>query len=69
MNILKYINIPVFFISFAIGIFLVYVSGSDIKEIYMYSLPEIVEYKDDSGECFVFEKKEIKCNGNEKSVL
>ena len=32
----KYINLKIFIISFAVGIFCVYIMGPDIKKIYVY---------------------------------
>lgn len=60
----NYINMPVFIISFAIGLFFVYVLGPEIKTIYMYPSPSNylkTQYKDDSNQCFQFKPVEIEC--------
>lgn len=64
---LKYISIPVFIISLAIGIFFVYIYGSDIKPIYIYPTPEnkdMIQYKDYAENCFTYEPIEVKCGNN-----
>jgi len=58
------ISIPVFLISLSIGIFFVYIFGSDRKIIYVYPTPENVNkilYKDKADNCFKLESKEVKC--------
>ena len=63
----NYINIPIFIISFAIGLFFVYVLGPEIKTIYMYPSPSNylkTQYKDDSNQCFQFKPVEIECPTN-----
>ena len=60
----KYINIPLFIISFALGLFFVYVLGPEIKTIYMYPSPSNytkIQYKDASDQCFNFTPTETKC--------
>ena len=58
------ISIPVFLISLSIGIFFVYIFGSDRKVIYVYPTPENVNkilYKDKADNCFTLESKQVKC--------
>ena len=62
--ILDYISIPIFLISFAVGLFFVYVLGPDVKTIYIYPTPENVGnvyYKDKADNCFYFEEEVVKC--------
>ena len=63
----KYINIQIFIISFAIGLFFVYVLGPETKIIYMYPSPSNytkIQYKDNSDQCFNFTPTETKCPMN-----
>ena len=69
--ILDYISLPVFLISFALGLFFVYILGPDEKIIYVYPTPNnynSVLYKDNVGECFTFKPNETKCPMNPFSI-
>lgn len=58
------INVPVFIISFAIGIFFVYVIDVEKRTIVIYPTPENVErmqYKDEASNCFNYSMKKTKC--------
>jgi hypothetical protein len=60
----KYINIQIFIISFAIGLFFVYILGPETKIIYVYPSPSNytkIQYKDNSDQCFNFTPTETKC--------
>jgi hypothetical protein len=60
----RYINLTYFIISFALGLFLVYVLGEDIKVIKIYPNPNNVEnvlYKDKTDECFKMNALEVDC--------
>ena len=54
----------IFFISFAIGLFLVYVYGGDIKKIYVYPTPDNmneIQFKDKAGNCSSYKVEEVSC--------
>jgi hypothetical protein len=71
MLLTKYINLPVFLISLAFGIFAVYVFLPDMRKIYVYPTPENVDillYRDKTGQCFRFEQKEVTCPTNENNI-
>jgi hypothetical protein len=67
----KYINIPVFLISLAFGIFAVYIFLPDTRKIYVYPTPENIDillYKDKTGQCFKFDQKEVTCPTNDSEI-
>lgn len=69
--ILNYISIPIFLISFAIGLFFIYILGPEIKTIYIYPSPENVEkilFKDKAENCFYFQEEPIECPNNENLI-
>ena len=62
--IFNYISLPIFLISFTIGLFFIYILGPEMKTIYIYPSPENVDkvlFKDKAGSCFYFEEEEIEC--------
>ena len=66
-----FISLPVFIISLAIGLFFVYITGPDLKPIYVYPTPDNagkIQYKDKADNCFVFNAEEIKCPVDESFI-
>ena len=64
MNIFRYINFPVFFISLAIGMFFVYIFENDNRTIYVYPTPDnvdTIQYKDATGTYFSVKQDKITC--------
>lgn len=64
MNLTKYINIPVFIISLALGLFYVYVTAPDARKIYVYPTHENIDkiqFKDKTDTCFSFKEEEVVC--------
>jgi len=61
---LNYISLPIFLISFTIGLLFVYLMGPEMKNIYIYPSPENVNkilFKDKANNCFYFEEENIEC--------
>ena len=69
--ILNYISFPVFLISFAIGLFFVYILGPETKTIYIYPSPESIGkvlFKDKAENCFTFEEEFVNCPKDESLI-
>jgi hypothetical protein len=67
----KYLSLPIFLISFALGLFFVYILGPDSKTIYIYPNPQNymnIQYKDAVDQCFEFKPIESKCPINPFSL-
>jgi hypothetical protein len=61
---LHYISLPIFLISFAIGVFFIYILGPKMKTIYIYPSPENVNkvlFKDKADNCFYFKEEVVEC--------
>jgi hypothetical protein len=68
---LNHISIPIFLISFALGIFFVYVLGPEMKTIYVYPTPENVNkilFKDKANNCFKFVEEIVECPKDKKLI-
>ena len=69
--ILKYISIKIFLISFAIGIFFIYILGPEIKKVFIYPTPETIDkflFRDKANNCFYFKQEEIQCPNDESMI-
>jgi hypothetical protein len=67
----KYLSLPIFLISFALGLFFVYILGPDSKTIYIYPNPQNymnIQYKDAVDQCFEFKPIESNCPINPFSL-
>lgn len=65
------ISLPIFLVSFAVGLFFAYVMGPDMKVIYVYPTPENVNnilFKDKADNCFQFKKVNVECPKNEGMI-
>ena len=69
--IFRYISLPIFIISFAIGLFFIYVLGPELKTIYIYPSPESVNkvlFKDKAENCFYFDEEIVDCPKDETTI-
>jgi|TARA_B110000305_G_C19345712_1_gene591558 hypothetical protein len=60
----RFIDFKIFLISLLLGLFAVYVTMPDMRKIYVYPTPDnvdVIQYKDETGTCFVPKQKEVKC--------
>jgi len=67
----KYISLPVFIISFAIGLLFVYILGPEQKKIYIFPTPENVDkllFKDKANNCFHFEEETVDCPSDPSKI-
>jgi len=68
---LNYISIPVFLVSFAIGLFFVYILGPEMKTVFIYPSPENVDkvlFKDKADNCFLFKEEIVDCPKDESVI-
>ena len=67
----KYVSLPVFLISFGIGLFFIYITGPEIKTVYVYPSPQNylkTQYKDNVNQCFQYKPVETNCPINPFSI-
>jgi hypothetical protein len=60
----QYISIPVFLLSFAVGLIFIYLLGPEMKSVYVYPSPENIDkfmVKDKANNCFTFQEKTVQC--------
>jgi len=71
MKVLRYINVYVFLISLAFGMFAVYITAPEKRKIVVYPTHEnsgILQYKDKTNSCFSVIEQEVKCPANDKDI-
>jgi len=65
------ISLPIFIISLAIGIFMVYITNSPQDVIYVYPTPDNIhqiQYKDKQQNCFEYKATEVECPEDKESI-
>ena len=68
---MKFINFPIFLVSLAVGLFVVYISMPPTQVIYVYPTPDNedkITYKDRADNCFHFKSLEIDCPADESQI-
>ena len=69
--IFNYISLPVFIVSFAIGLFFIYILGPEMKTIFVYPSPETVGkiiVKDKADNCFRYKEQHVDCPVDESLI-
>jgi hypothetical protein len=67
----NYVSFPVFLISFGIGLLFIYITGPEIKTVYVYPSPQNylnTQYKDNVNQCFQYKPVETTCPINPFSI-
>ena len=71
MNIFKFIDVKIFLISLAVGLFIVYITKPASKVIYVYPNPsniDKIEYKDKAENCFSFDSVQVTCPDDDNLI-
>ena len=71
MFLFNYISVPLFLISFVVGLLFAYMLGPEIKTIYIYPSPENVDkilFKDKADNCFRFEEETVECPSDDSLI-
>jgi hypothetical protein len=64
-------SVGLFVVSFAVGMFFVYMSPIEHKTVLVYPTPfnvKKLQYKDKSGQCFRFSSEEVECDGKAEKI-
>ena len=72
MGLSKYVNVPIFLTSLAVGIFFVYIFEEDKRKIFVYPKPdnyEHIQYRDRTGTCFSIKQGKTQCPADVKSIF
>ena len=61
---LNYIDLRIFMVSLAVGLFFVYILGPEMKTVYIYPSPENITkilFRDKAEQCFNLQPQEVEC--------
>ncbi len=67
----KFIHLPAFIVSFAVGVLFVYLYNDEKRTILVYPRPDNVgelAYRDPAGACFYFKETEVVCPEDEDEI-
>ena len=71
LSIFKFINMYVFLISLAVGLFFVYIFDAENKKIMVYPTQEnaeMLQYRDKAGNCFSVKQEHLVCPANKSEI-
>lgn len=68
---MKYLSIPAFIVSLAVGLFFAYVYTANPKIIYIYPTPDNIDniqYKDEAGSCHKYVANNVECPADKSKI-
>jgi hypothetical protein len=68
---MKFLHVPTFLLSLAIGLFLVYIENPNSNTIFVYPKPDNIDkllFRDKSDTCFEFHHKIVPCPQDNKKI-
>ena len=68
---MKFLNVPLFIVSLAIGLFVSYISMPPAQIIYVYPNPDNenkITFKDKAENCYEYSFEETNCPSNKKEI-
>ena len=68
---MKFISVPIFILSLAIGLFVVYITAPKAQVIYVYPNPDNedkVTFQDKADNCFQFKARTVNCPSNTNKI-
>lgn len=71
MLISKVVRVNYLVVSFAIGMFFVWMQSKERKKVYVFPSPDTVEnvqYTDSSGMCFTYKQEHVPCPADKKKI-
>jgi hypothetical protein len=69
---LKFVNLPVFVVSLAVGVLFVYLYNDENRTVYVYPTTDSVDkiaYKDSAGNCFYYSENKIACPKDKSKIM
>ena len=67
----KFINLPVFLISFIIGLVFVRISAPETTTVFVFPTPDnigLLEFKDKASNCFEYHSKSVPCPEKKEDI-
>lgn len=71
MALSRFVDMKILLISLVIGLFAVYLTMPDQRQIYVYPTPEnadLIQYKDQTDTCFSVKQTEVACPANKNDI-
>ena len=71
MTLSRFVDMKILLISLVIGLFAVYITMPDQRQIYVYPTPAnaaLIQYKDQTDTCFSIKQSEVACPANKNDI-